>query len=405
MLWFWVITLGGAVLVAVALAAALLRGGRPAFDAHPDLRLYRAQLADIDRDLARGVLSPAEADQVRMEVSRRLLDADRVAQADTSPTGQGPGRLAAVLVAAGVVLASAGLYTSLGAPGYGDLPRALRLAEAERIRQSRPDQATLEAAVAKAAPPDPAAVDQATADLLDRLRAVVADRPDDLRGQGFLARGEATVGNFAAARQAQERVLALKGADATAEDYAELADLMVLAAGGAVSPEAETALRSALSLDPANGTARYYTGLLAAQTGRPDIAFQMWRRLLEDGPADAPWTPPIRANIAQLAQMAGVDYTPPDAGPGPSAADVAAAAEMPTEDQTAMIRGMVTRLADRLANEGGPPADWARLVRAYGVLGETDAARSIWAEAQQVFPDPADLAPVRAAAEAAGVLE
>ncbi len=405
MVGFWVITLGGSVLVAVALAVALLRGGRIVPDAHPDLRLYRAQLAEVDRDMARGVLSPADANLVRTEVSRRLLDADRVARSAPVPDRQGPGRVAAAGVAVGVVLASVGLYWALGAPGETDQPRARRLAAAEQIRLTRPDQATLEAAMAQRSPTGQEAADDGTDALLDRLRRVVADRPDDLQGQAFLARGEASVGNFAAARRAQERVVALKGAGATAEDHAELADLMVVAAGGAVSPEAEAEMRLALKLDPSNGPARYYTGLLAAQTQRPDIAFQTWRRLLEDGPADAPWNPVIRDNIRQLAQAAGVDYTPPDTLPGPSADDLAAASDMAPEDQTAMIRGMVERLAGRLADQGGPPADWARLIRAYGVLGETDAARSIWAEAQLAFPDPADLAPVRQAAGAAGVLE
>ena len=50
-----------------------------------------------------------------------------------------------------------------------------------------------------------------------------------------------------------------------------------------------------------------------------------------------------------------------------------------------MIGGMVSGLAQRLATDGGPAQDWARLIRAYGILGDLDAARTVWTEAQQVF--------------------
>ncbi|MBD3764142.1 MAG: c-type cytochrome biogenesis protein CcmI, partial [Rhodobacterales bacterium] len=81
-------------------------------------------------------------------------------------------------------------------------------------------------------------------------------------------------------------------------------------------------------------------------------------------------------------------------------------ADMTEEERQAMIRSMVDGLAERLATEGGGAQDWARLIGALGVLGDTDRARTIWAEAQGVFADrPEDLAAVRAAARQAGVAE
>ena len=69
-----------------------------------------------------------------------------------------------------------------------------------------------------------------------------------------------------------------------------------------------------------------------------------------------------------------------------------------------MIRGMVEGLSARLANDGGTSAEWAQLIGALGVLGDTDRARAIYGEAQVVFgARPEDLAIVRAAAERAGV--
>ncbi|MGA1276040.1 MAG: c-type cytochrome biogenesis protein CcmI, partial [Gemmobacter sp.] len=59
---------------------------------------------------------------------------------------------------------------------------------------------------------------------------------------------------------------------------------------------------------------------------------------------------------------------------------------------------------ERLSTEGGPAGDWARLIRAYGVLGEVAAAEAVHAEALVRFEgSAADLALIAEAATAAGV--
>jgi cytochrome c-type biogenesis protein CcmH len=60
---------------------------------------------------------------------------------------------------------------------------------------------------------------------------------------------------------------------------------------------------------------------------------------------------------------------------------------MAPEDRAAMIEGMVAGLADRLATEGGPPEDWARLITAFGVLGRREQAQAVYDEALTVFAD------------------
>jgi len=247
-------------------------------------------------------------------------------------------------------------------------------------------------------------------EMVEKLRQVVAQRPDDIQGQKLLARNEAALGNFRAAYEAQARMIALKSDAATAEDFANLADAMVLAAGGYVSPEAEAALDAALTRDGANGIARYYLGLLYAQTGRPDIAFKVWRALLDgSSPSDA-WVAPVRAGLPELAMHAGVEYQlpplPEEGLRGPSAADMEAAADMTPEERQDFVRNMVAQLNERLATQGGTAAEWAQLIGALGNLGETQRAAAIWSEAQVVFAGrPDDLARIRAAAESAGVAD
>lgn len=305
---------------------------------------------------------------------------------------------------AGLAVAGAfGGYWWLGAPGYPDLPMADRLARAEAMLAARPAQADYVATLppeAEAVPEDPEA-----ADLLTRLRAAVAARPGDRQGLGFLVREELALGNMRRAAEAQAGLVAAMGAEAGAEDQARLAWLLVSAAGGYVSPEAGRAAEAALALDPENGLARFVLGAMYQQNLRPDLGFRLWRDLLEDSPEDAPWVPIIRERIGALAGAAGVDYTAPSAASGPSAADAGAMAALSPEEREAAIRGMVEGLAARLANEGGPAADWAQLVRALGVLGETERAAAIWAEAQDVFAaSPSELEAIAAAAREAGVL-
>ncbi|WP_102110533.1 tetratricopeptide repeat protein, partial [Oceaniglobus roseus] len=319
-------------------------------------------------------------------------------------------RAAAALSALVLVGGALGLYVWIGAPGYSDMPLQARIDRAAEVRATRPDQAAAEAEaapmLAEAAKTAKEQADPQFIDLMDKLRTTLKDRPDDIQGHALLARNEAGLARFDAAAAAQRQLIALKGDEAGPEDYTDLAEYLIYAAGGYVSPEAEDALTRALQRDANAKRARYFTGLLYAQTGRPDLAFRLWRGLLEAGPEDAPWIAPIRQQIDALAQLAGVRYTPPPATPGPSAADMQAASEMSPEDRENMIRGMVAQLADRLATSGGPPSEWARLIAAYGVLGETDTARRIWTEAQQVFAEaPDEVETIRKAAEQAGVAE
>lgn len=381
---FWAAA-GGMGLAVAALFLLALRRARAeiAAAADYDLKVYRDQLAEIDRDLARGTLPPEEADRLRTEVSRRLLDADRHAQQASRKASTAGVTLAAALILA-LIGSSYWAYLRLGAPGYPDLPLAARFAMSEEMRANRASQAEMEVTAA-ATRPAPVQPEPEFAALMDQLRAAVAERPDDARGLELLAANEARLGNLGEARAAMENLLRAKGDTATGDDHAALAELMIMAAGGLVSPEAEAELTRALTLDARNGTARYYYGLMAAQVGRFDRTFALWRPLLDEGPADAPWIEPIRAQIEDVAMRAGVQFTLPAALPGPDADAMAAAQDMSTEDRQAMIEGMVAQLGERLATEGGTVEEWARLISALTVLNRMDEAQEIYAEALTKF--------------------
>ena len=408
MTFFWIATALLAIGMAGLLAVALLRGQRHTGPAEAfDLQVYRDQLTEVDRDLARGVISDEDAERLRTEISRRILAADAKTRAteDAGAQSRSLGLTVAAVIGGLLIGGSYWLYAQIGAPGYGDLGLAARMEMAELARQNRPSQKEAEGQIPAT---DATEIQPEYAALVQRLRSAVAERPGDLQGHVLLARSEAAMGNYVAAYTAQQQVLSIKGDAATGKDYADLADMMVLAAGGYVSPEAERVLEAALTREPDNGVSLYYMGLMMAQTGRPDVAFRLWDRLLRQSPADAAWLPPILSQIEEMAFRAGVaDYqVPAIAGlPGPSAEDVEAAGEMSAEDRQDMIRGMVARLSDRLATEGGTPEEWARLISSLGVLGDEAQAIAIWNNAQEVFADNPDaLEIVREGARAAGLV-
>lgn len=396
---FWIITAALAALIALLLGLALWRGRSGAEpSAAYDLRVYRDQLRDVERDLARGVLAQDEAERLRLEISRRVLEADRAVQAGHAAARAPRGVTLTVALGAAVVLGgSFWLYQRLGAPGYPDLPLALRIDMAQELYDNRPTQDAAEETAAAARGPLPEPDPQFTT-LMERLRAVVAQRPNDLEGLALLARNEANMGNYRAAWEAQRRLVALKADAASAEDHAQLAELMVVAAGGVVTAEAEGALGRALALDPRNGLARYYVGLMMAQNGRGDRAFRIWDGLLRESTADAPWVPQIMANIPALAWLAGeADYTPPTPRAG-AALDLAGALQLPPEDREAALRPGLEALNARLAQQGGTAQDWAQLLAALRLLGEDARADAVLGEAETLFAQrPEDLALIRAA--------
>lgn len=405
---FWIITVAMGVAVALVLARAMMRGAEaPVVDAADyDLRVYRDQLAEVEKDVARGVISAEDAAQAKTEISRRILTADAAVQ-EAALHGAPPQGLLIAALGFALVGASAALYSVLGAPGYGDMARADRIAFAEEVRENRPSQKAAEDSLpAMADTPD---AEPAFMELVARLRQAVAERPDDDQGHILLAQTEARLGNFAQAARAQEGLVRIRGDDVSVQELGDFGELLVLAAGGYVSPRAERVFRATLNLDETDGRARYYIGLMRIQTGRPDIAFRLWDQLLRRGPPEAAWIGPIQQQIGQVAALAGVRYEVPAVGagaPGPTQDDIDAAGDMSVAERMEMIGAMVEGLSDRLANEGGPPTDWARLITSLGVLGQPVQARAVFDNAMVAFEgDDGALDIIRDAGSQAGVAE
>jgi cytochrome c-type biogenesis protein CcmH len=349
-----------ALMAAIAVFAVLWPLSRRGRDdaAASDLDIYRDQLSEIVRDRQAGMIAPAEAEAARVEVSRRLLAA---ADAHGRSPAAGPAentrrrRIAAVAALVLIPCLAGILYLHFGSPNLPGQPLASRLAQ----------------------PPD-----HSLASLVARVETHLAQNPDDGHGWEVIAPVYVRLGRLDDAIRADRHVLRLLGPSAAR--YAELGEVLVLQANGVVTAEAKSEFDAAAGLDASDARTQFYLGLAAEQDGRNGDAARIWRAMIDNAPADAPWLENVRNALARIEGQA-----PPPA-PGPTHDEMLAAGEMPQADRDQMVRGMVERLAARLAQNGADVDGWLRLMRAYVVLGDRDKARSAADEARKALKDSPD---------------
>jgi cytochrome c-type biogenesis protein CcmH len=355
MMWFWISAGLLTVVALVALLRPLVRGvAVPPDRSESVVAIYRRQLANIDNELAQGRLVGAQADDARAEITRRMLAASDRESRDAAPADGSPAetsrRIGAALAITAVLPVSAlVLYFAVGAP-------------------AAIDPTTRTAAAGKQSPHDRAELSAAA----DQLKARLQSEPGHKEGWVLLGRTFVSLGRVSEAREAYGRAIAL--APNEPELHAELGEVLVVAAEGVVTPEAEAEFAKSGN-DP---RARFYGAEAAVQRGDTAAAKAGYRALLADAPADAPWRKVVAERLAQITR----DERPTGAAPantapaGPSAQDVAAAQALLPEERQAMIRGMVDRLAARLEQNPNDKEGWLRLARAYDVLGEKDKAEA-----------------------------
>ncbi|MEM7271168.1 MAG: c-type cytochrome biogenesis protein CcmI [Pseudomonadota bacterium] len=371
---FWIIAIGAALVMGGFIAWPLLRRAESAAPrAAHDAQVFRDQLKELERDVARGTVSPEDAETTKLELSRRLLAADEEMRA-AGGAGPAPAQLSRGLAAAVIVAAplAAGLiYSDIGAPGAEDAPLASR-GDSERPSQAEAEQMMAGRDIAPPAGPDAAEFET----LVKQLETRLEERPDDREGLFLYARSLMNLGRFGDAWPQFKRLTEL--GDKRAEIYAGLAEGMILAAGGYISPEAEANLLQVLKYEPTSPSGRYYLGRLHMQNDDQELAASIWGRLLEESPADAPWVPPIQQELAAL----GAPTAPL---PGPTREEMQAAGNIPPAERQAMVQSMVASLATRLAEQGGSVEEWARLIRSYSVLGDQQSAQQALRAAREAF--------------------
>ncbi|UEM03523.1 c-type cytochrome biogenesis protein CcmI [Skermanella rosea] len=383
---FWIVAALMTAAVTALVLTPLLRArhsaaGRAAYD----LEVYRDQLAELDRDLSRGVIDERQAQAARAEIGRRMLAVADEGERETASGAVSPGRgsrWVALALCALIPLGALAVYIPTGHP---DLP-----AQPFASRETAPGGGP------------PGEVMQAIAKLEQHLR----DEPGDLQGWLLIAQTYTRMGRFGDSAEAYRNAVGVSQGKDTGilSSYAEA---MTAANQGVVPEEAVRTFDAVLQADPKDARARYYLALARAQAGDLRGALDRWVALAAESPADAPWLPTVRQRITDTAGQLGVDAATvmpqplppsqaqaapaPGTAPGPTREQMAGAADMTAEQRDAMIRSMVDGLASRLKDNPNDADGWLRLGRAYRVLGERDKATEALASGVKAAPGRVDL--------------
>ncbi|MDP4004174.1 c-type cytochrome biogenesis protein CcmI [Methylobacterium sp. NEAU K] len=335
---------------------------------------YEDQIAEIGRDLERGLIAPEEAETARAEAARRLLRASREARREAEESGAAEAarpaepRLRRRRAASAFALSTIPLVALIAYGLYGspELP-AQTAADRQAARGGNED-------LMKA---------------VGQIEARLARDPNDARGWAVLAPVYMRTGRFDDAARAFGNIARLKGE--TADILADWGEALTAAGDGTVSPEAKALFAKAQAKDANVPKARFYLARAAEQAGDTGEAIRQLTALEAAGPADAPWLGLVRQTLARLKGEPAPVATPQ------------APQGIPAEQQAA-IRGMVDGLDARLKAGGGTPDEWLRLVRSRAVLGERDQAVAALARARVALAgNPPGLAQVEDGARILGL--
>lgn len=272
-----------------------------------ELEVYRDQLDQVSKDIKRGILNQSEAELSRIEIKKRLLESDSKTSKKLIYGKTNSNYLLMIALSLFLLICSVSLYSTLGFFGTADAPLNERLDLIEKFNKNRPSQAVMESRIAlDKGNKSKINYDKDYLQLIQNLRETVKRNNSDITGHRLLVKYENDLNRFAEAHLIQEKLINLLGSHVTALDYTDYAQLLINAANGYVSPEAEESLKKALKLDKKYARALYLTGLLMIQSKRPDIAYKIWVELLRTGNKYDPWISEIKKSLGALELKAGL---------------------------------------------------------------------------------------------------
>ncbi len=262
---FWPLLGLLAVAALAPLAIALFGPPRARGRREADLALYRAQLAELEREKEAGRLDEAAHRAATVEVQRRLLTAPE--DRSLAETGRGRWVLLGTLGAAPAL--ALGLYLAGGIPQMPSAPYALRQEAAAR------DESVM-------------------GRLRERLGQLPPGSEQAREGWVLLGNAERSRGRLDAAADAYRRAL-LGRFDP--ELTAQLAQVLL---EDGQAEEAGALLRAALPQAPQHIGLRFLAGLAEARAGRTESARAAWRALIADAPPEAPWRAMVERRMNEL---------------------------------------------------------------------------------------------------------
>jgi cytochrome c-type biogenesis protein CcmH len=328
--------IAAALLVAATLLVLLRPWRRAAQAAESTARdantaVYRDQLAELDRDLAAGTIGPADHEQARGELQKRLLADAGVAEPVIAPRASGRSTMVALALALPVL--AAGLYAWRGNPA------ALN-------------------------PPPPAQRGEVTQQQIEQMIATLAARveknPDDPKAWMVLARSYRAMGRPADSAKAFEHL----GSEMLDRDpvlLTEYADVLATVANGDLQGKPLKLVQQALAVDPNNAMALSMSATAAYQRKDMKTAAAQWQQLLPMLPPESDYAKFIVQTLAEIrggtagaaVGAAGATASAPAAAAARASSPSTAAATKAPAAAAASVSGRVT-LSPALASKVQP---------------------------------------------------
>ena len=360
-LWFLMLILCSAA--AVAIAFPLIRRYEVRDARAEDAAVYQDQLKEVDRDLQSGSINEREAKSAKIEIERRLEATTRY-DAPSAPISSFWRNVALAASVGFVILGSVSLYTVLGNPSQ---PSVLVAG-----RPTAPVQ-QVDAAVNNGA----AQVDQ----MISKLQARLKINPSDAEGWRMLGWAMFNTQKWQDSVDAYQKALAIEPAN---NDYrSALAESMVQAAQGTVTPKAQDLVNEVLAKDSMDLRGRFYDALGHEQSGDQQGALDRWSALLATAPADVGWRDDVKQRIADLGKALGKDVS----GAVKAALAPVAVATAPAGTKDPMVAGMIAGLAAKLDANPKNRDGWAMMIRSLIVIGDAKGADEALAKATEIFKD------------------
>ncbi len=290
------------VMVVIGLAwvlPPLLRGGaRSRVDRTAvNLGILKDQLAELEAERARGTIAEEQYAATRADLQQRVLDET---QAETAAAAPPPSPLGKLTAAAMVVVVP--IVAALAYGRFGDLSAFNPL-----VRQG------------------PEAAHQFSKDDLTNMTQRLAERlkqePDNAGGWSTLARTYYSMGRFAEASAAFEKLIGLVPDDASL--LADYADALAMAQGRRIAGKPMELINRALALDPLQWKALAMAGTEAFDRQDYVSAAGLWEKLHESLPAEVPMRQQLVGSINEARSRAGMPQFAAAATPPPPAAPAA----------------------------------------------------------------------------------
>lgn len=291
MMVFWVIA---ALLVLAALLfllPPLLKGQTKDALARDELNvtIFKDQIAELERDLAAGILTREQYDVARHDLERNFVqDAGEDHAASQSSTDHVVGRATAVVITILVPVVAVTLYGLLGSGERGLNPE-LVAAEQQQLMQADNSPESLKQALGK-------------------LQERIEEDPENVENWVMLGRSHYFLSQYQEASEAFAKASALLN-DENPDVLADYADALAMANERNMLGKPYELLQKALAIQPNHEKSLWLAGVAAYQAQDLQSTLQYWERLLAVFPPGTEEFSQMQENVNEIRAALGLPST------------------------------------------------------------------------------------------------